>query len=293
MEFNAWSQLLSDQQDGTAIKELPKTQVYKGYSDVAKFDLEYDDDEWVDKRIVDDEMFSFEWSGTGPWRHGHEFYTNIFWNVKPAPTTTTSMWKCFNLPRFDYLDGRLDFPAASVKEDALEIPVMSQTCNVEYTDIMHAWHNEYTSPFVFNSYNNRTTAANVTKRYGKKVHYVPDDADNPKRYQDSNLMKPILLSWSRFMNGDDVQPYRVYFKVRIIHEITLLKNLKVRRNLTISANPMGANLTRSELGKVPWKIFSGHHADLDRNLNDIKYKTNTYSFPIYNPKQFLTWYETT
>ena len=291
-EFNAWNALLSDQQDGTAIKELPKTQVYKGYSDTAKFDLEYDDDEWVDKRIVDDEMFAFDWSGSGPWRHGHEFYTNIYWNLKQPPTTTTTVWKCFSFPRFDYLDGRMDFPTANTKEDALEIPVQSQVCNIDYSPIMHSWHRSFQSPYLYDAYNNRTTNAHVLVRYGKRAHYVPDDADQGERYQDSNLMKPILLNFSRFMNGDDVQPYRVYFKIRIIHKVTMLKNLKVRRNISQNANPMGATLTKSELGKVPWRIFSGHHADMDRPLTDIKYKTNSYSFPIYNPKLFLTWHAT-
>ena len=146
---------------------------------------------------------------------------------------------------------------------------------------------------VYSDYNDVTTAGAIKKHYGKGAQYVTDDADSGLRYLDSNVMKPIILNFSRFMNGDNVQPYRVYFNIRIIHEITVLKNQKLLRNPRLVKDPMTtAGNNKIQMGRIPMRVYTGQHASIVQDVDHHSYRSNTYMFPIYNPKRILTWYIT-
>ena len=288
-EYNAWKSILTDQNDGTAISELPTTEIHKAYNNTqASYSLEYDDDNWVDKRIVDDEMFSFDWNGSGPWRQGNMFYCNLRYDKLDADKRTVRQFLSFE--RFDYLCGTLDEPNTTSYIDGVDIPLCDQINNCSFTNVFATWFQEYTSQIPAGAGFNDNTALNkFTERNGSNMEYIPFAATHGPRYQDDNIMKPILLDFSRFMNGVNIQPYRVYFKIRIIHKIHILGNLKLHRNAKSISSPMiQTTIPKVALGRFPMRIVTGTTLQRGKSVNSTQFRCNDYMFPIYNPKKYMT-----
>ena len=254
-QHSDWKTLLQNQEDGIADKPLPVAEVHVG-SIAAMRAVRYTDYFWSEKKVVDDEMVSFHWSGDGPLRHLNELFIQTHQKTKIAAPHTwaanhSSTWLIDH--RFDYRAGVIDPPFIPMyrfydkKESDPGYSGYNLACRANVWG--HMTHDTVANmPRTRNMVDDSesvldiSTAAKYKSMYGALVvkagysNYSSTDIDDDveaeaenfyqlpqaEPYYDDNLMKPIFLDFSRFMKDDSIQEYRVYFAIRIKHTVKFL-----------------------------------------------------------------------
>jgi len=290
-EFDDWTALCKDQVNGTVTKALPKCTVYR-YTHPKLHPIAYDDDLWVQRFVNIDEMYQFEHNETGykPWRHGWELY-EAFHYTRDESGSGSDTYNVLNFPRCDYLYGVLDVPDTNKVTDGNGWPQTICITNKHYTP---SWAGYWLGSTI-----DRETTGNATSyktvtaiqsSYGHDCK-VYNNGTYGKIHQSENPMKPIILAFSRFMNNDNVQAYRAYFDIEIIHEIEVMENMLGARNYGKSdAYPLstGTGGDWSDIfgmmghSLLPQRVVTGDQNKM-KEMTDRKYMLNQYIFPIYNP----------
>ena len=271
--YDGWLNVINNQSDGVQDTELPTRWLFIG-DQVNDGDqhrlLDYDEQFWASKKVVDDEMIDFHWKGDGPWRNCNELYLDMLYLTPTMFETPPGLnyQKMIMEARFDYRCGMIDPPWSSTKYWTLRTPqdqivpahsfkpgtpcFIHSECTpelikrVQDVKFSRAYernallcqdirtHTEQDKMFGRYSYTNahhRIPWINISLKddmhYEQQINRLPATP-----HYDNNVMKPILLDFSRFMKQDNIQEYRVYYEIRIRHTIQILRHKQdQRRNL--------------------------------------------------------------
>lgn len=260
-QYDAWIKVLDNQKDGLQDSDLPLCEMSVGTEVTYNRKVYYDEQFWVSKKVQDDEMLEFEWvAGDVPWRHTNEIYNPLFMKHPQGngiPATLKYGYSIFD-PRFDYRFGAIDPPFSPPRYYKLKTAAQTDSGQTRVScRLTPIWASNTKGLIKVVNENEDSLARNETAtdevfniaklvEYGKAFGdncfhsydlHIRDYSDGikedlfsqmhpvpfPTIYSDDNVMKPIVLDFSRFMKQDNVQEYRVYYEIRIVHEIDILE----------------------------------------------------------------------
>lgn len=308
-QYNSWRTLLDNQADGIYDKDLPTTHVYVGQGVNNGREIDYDECFWVSKKVVDDEMLNFSWKGTGPWRNPNELYMPTEIKLPTGSNDAVQAHKYATYlvePRFDYREGIIESPFGDYR--TLRQVDGSTTNNANHNKPMRVcFKHSYVTKDLLNTFNSLSKSITDTsataldlnthaerKKYlgdnstifsgvyqmdfesdledqepfSKQYHTLPDEP-----YYDNNVMKPIYLSFSRFMKNDNLQEYRVYYELRIKHHYQVLHSaipnfLNLRSSNNVWPNSNGIGIAAKLLPLSIWSAGDDSAAENDKTFTN-------------------------
>lgn len=319
-QYNTWRTLIANQDDGLVDKDLPTTTVYIGNHRNLGRSLDYDEVYWTSKKVHDDEMIDFHWSGDGPWRHCNEMYLpyllKLPTGISDTAAKTNAEWLVES--RFDYASGIIEAPMGDRRVFRLFNGQGQQVNNDFYKPIRLCLKHSSITKALLTEHSALTkgitdltatamdlrTRAEALKYLGdetqmfagnRTISWIDDlksandidqsyvqEEDIP--HYDNNVQKPIYLTFSRFMKNDNAQEYRVYYELRIKHTFKVLKYKRYpNKNLRNSSSARWPNNQGIGIADkmLPFSIWSS--PTNENTSSGLAYIQNDRTMRFYRP----------